>query len=125
MSRKPAAEYYDERRRRLLDNEICTQTFSSQGIFEIILASPKEYRTAMSSLRFQNIFKQLASWPETCCERAFYPEKDEFHWRSRYGNSALTLETGKSIKQCDLLVFTPTSEDDYLRILEMMKKGLN
>ncbi len=121
MSRKPAAEYYDERRRRLLDNEICTQTFSSQGIFEIILASPKEYRTAMSSLRFQNIFKQLASWPETCCERAFYPEKDEFHWRSRYGNSALTLETGKSIKQCDLLVFTPTSEDDYLRILEMMK----
>ncbi len=121
MSRKPAAEYYDERRRRIFDSETCTQTFPRQGIFEIILASPKEYRTAMSSLRFQSVFKQLASWPETCCERAFYPEKDEFHWRSRYNYPTLTLETGKSIKQCDLLVFTPTSEDDYLRILEMMK----
>ena len=121
MSRKPAAEYYDERRRRLLDNETCTHNFPKQGIFEIILASPKEYRSTMSSLRFQSVFKQMASWPETCCERAFYPEKDEFHWRTRYGYPTLTLETGKSIKQCDLLVFTPTSEDDYLRILEMMK----
>jgi len=121
MSRKPAAEYYEERRRRLLDNEICTHAVSKQGIFEIILASPREYRTAMSSLRFQSIFRQLASWPEACCERSFYPEMDEFHWRSRYGYPAITLETGKSIKQCDLLVFAPTSEDDYLRLLEMMK----
>ena len=121
MSRKPAAEYYDERRCRLLNSETGTQTFSKQGIFEIILASPKEYRTAMSSLRFQSDYKQLALWPETCCERAFYPEKDEFHWRNRYSYPIVTLESGKSIKQCDLLVFTPTSEADYLSILEMMK----
>jgi len=121
MSRKPAAEYYDERRRRLFDSETCNHTFSRQGIFEIILVSPKEYKTSMSSLRFQSVYKQLASWPETCCERAFYPEKDEFHWRGRYAYPIVTLETGKSIKKCDLLVFTPSNEDDYLRILEMMK----
>lgn len=121
MSRKPAAEYYDERRRRLVDNETCAHTISREGIFEIILASPKEYSTAMSSIRYQSIFKQLSSWPETCCERALYPDKDELHWRSRYGYSTGTLETGKSIKQCDLLVFTTSSEDDYLKILEMMK----
>ena len=120
MSRKPAADYYAERRRRLLDNETCTQQFSRKGIFEIVLASPMEYAPTMSSLRFQNMFRQLASWPETFCERAFFPEKDEFHWRSRYGYPAITLETGKSIKQCDLLFFTPSSEDDYIRILEMM-----
>ncbi len=120
MSRKPAADYYDERRRKLLDQEICSQEFSTRGIFEIVLASPKEYSTTMSSLRFQNTFRQLASWPETSCERAFYPDKDEFHWRSRYQHPAITLETGKSIKQCDLLFFTPTSEDDYIRMLEMM-----
>jgi radical SAM superfamily enzyme YgiQ (UPF0313 family) len=120
MSRKPAAEYYDERRRRLLDNEACDLEFSKSGIFEIILASPLEYRPTMSSLRFQNIFRQLASWPETVCERAYYPEKDEFHWRSRYGHPAVTIESGKSIKQCDLLFFAPASEDDYIRILEMM-----
>lgn len=121
MSRKPAAEYYDERRRRLMDNEICDQEFSARGIFEIVLASPMEYRPTMSSLRFQNTFRQLASWPETCCERAFFPEPDEYHWRSRYGYPSVTLETGKSIKQCDLLFFTPSSEDDYVRLLEMMR----
>ncbi len=121
MSRKPAAEYYDERRRRLIDNETCTHTVSRQGIFEIVLASPKGYSTTMSSIRYQSVFKQLASWPETCCERALYPEKDELHWRNRYAYPTVTLETGKSIKQCDLLVFTPSGEDDYLRILEMMK----
>jgi radical SAM superfamily enzyme YgiQ (UPF0313 family) len=121
MSRKPAAEYYDERRRRLLESETCSLPLLTQGIFEITLASPKEYRTSMSTLRFQSVFRQLASWPETCCERAFYPEKDELHWRGRYSYPTVTLESGKSIKNCDLLVFTPTSEDDYLRILEMMK----
>lgn len=121
MSRKPAAEYYDERRRRLIDNETSTHTISRQGIFEIILASPKEYSTAMSSIRYQSIFKQLSSWPETCCERAFYPDKDELHWRSRYGYSTETLETGKPINHCDLLVFTTSGEDDYLKVLEMMK----
>jgi len=121
MSRKPAAEFYDERRRRLLENETCTNDVSRHGIFEIVLASPQEYTTAMSSLRFQSVFKQLASWPETCCERAFYPDKDELHWRNRYNYPAVTIETGKSIKQCDLIVFTPSNEDDYLRILEMMK----
>jgi len=121
MSRKPAAEYYDERRRRLLDNEIYTHPVSRQGIFEIVLAYPKEYRAAIASLRYQSIFRQLASWPETSCERAFYPEKDELHWRNRYGYPTLTLETGKSIKKSDLLVFAPSMEDDYLRILEMMK----
>ncbi|MBN2586280.1 MAG: radical SAM protein [Candidatus Fermentibacteraceae bacterium] len=120
MSRKPAAEYYAERRRRLLDNETCNLEFSTKGIFEIILASPMEYGATMSSLRFQNTFRQLASWPETCCERAFYPEMDEYHWRSRYGYPSVTLESGKSIKQSDLLFFTPSSEDDYIRILEMM-----
>lgn len=121
MSRKPAAEYYDERRRRLLDNEICDHEFSARGIFEIVLASPMEYGPTMSSLRFQNTFRQLATWPETCCERAFFPETDEYHWRSRYGYPSVTLETGKSIKQCDLLFFTPSSEDDYVRLLEMMR----
>ncbi len=121
MSRKPAAEHYDERRRKLLEAETCDVEISRDGMFEIIIASPMEYGPAMSSLRFQNIFRQMATWPETCCERAFYPLRDEYHWRKRYGYPAVTLETGKPIKHSDLLLFTPFSEDDYVRILEMMK----
>ena len=121
MSRKPAAEFYDERRRGILEEEDCAFQFSQDGIFEIVLASPREYRQSMLSLRFQTTFRQLASWPETVCERAFYPQKDELHWRSRYNYPAVTLETGKSIKQCDLLFFYISSEDDYLRVLEMMQ----
>ncbi len=120
MSRKPAAEHYDENRRRILEKETSHQPVSEYGIFEIVLASPREYSYAMSSLSFQSIYQQLVSWPETCCERAFFPVMDEYYWRSRYNHPSITLETGKSIKECDLLVFTPSKEDDYIKILKMM-----
>lgn len=120
MSRKPAAEHYEENRRRILKKETCRQSISEHGIFEIILASPREYSYAMSSLDFQSVYKQLVSWPETCCERSYFPSLDEYHWRSRYNHPAITLETGKSIKECDLLVFTTSEEDDYIKILQMM-----
>lgn len=120
MSRKPAAEHYEENRRRILAKETCYRPVSEHGIFEIILASPREYSRAMSSLGFQSVYQQLVSWPETCCERAFFPVLDEYHWRSRYNHPSITLETGKSIKECDLLVFTPSEEADYIRILQMM-----
>jgi radical SAM superfamily enzyme YgiQ (UPF0313 family) len=120
MSRKPAAEHYEENRRRILGKETCNQPVSEHGIFEIILASPREYSYAMSSLVFQSVYQQLVSWPETYCERSFFPILDEYHWRSRYNHPAITLETGKSIKECDLLVFTPSEEADYIRILQMM-----
>ncbi|MCK4504830.1 MAG: radical SAM protein [Candidatus Aegiribacteria sp.] len=120
MSRKPAAEHYEENRRRILGKETCNQPVSEHGIFEIILASPREYSYAMSSLAFQSVYQQLVSWPETYCERSFFPVLDEYHWRSRYNHPTITLETGKSIKECDLLVFTPSKEADYIRILQMM-----
>ena len=120
MSRKPAAEHYEENRRRILAKETYRQPVSEHGIFEIILASPREYSYAMSSLNFQSVYQQLVSWPETYCERSFFPNLDEFHWRSRYNHPAITLETGKSIKECDLLVFTPSEESDYIRVLQMM-----
>ena len=120
MSRKPAAEHYEENRLRILAKETCHQNVSEHGIFEIVLASPREYSFAMSSLVFQSVYQQLASWPETCCERSFFPVLDEYHWRSRYDHPVITLETGESIKDCDLLVFTPSEEADYIRILQMM-----
>jgi radical SAM superfamily enzyme YgiQ (UPF0313 family) len=121
MSRRPASDKYDANRRALLERETIHGPLSnSGGIFEIVLASPREYRVAMSSLRFQNFFRQLASWPETTCERAFFPDLEEFHWRSRYGSPAVTLESGKSIRQSDLLAFAVTHEDDYIKLLQMM-----
>jgi len=121
MSRRPASDKYESHRNELLSRETVHGPLStSGGIFEIVLASPREYRVAMSSLGFQNFFRQLASWPETSCERAFFPDLEELHWRSRYGHPAVTLESGKSIRQSDLLAFTVTHEDEYIKVLQMM-----
>lgn len=122
MSRRPASSKYDAARLELLAKETCCRPLSTKGgIFEIVLASPQDYGLAMSSLRFQNFYRQLASWPETSCERAFYPSLEEYHWRSRYEHPAVTLETGKSIRRSDLLAFNVSDESEYIRILQMMK----
>ncbi len=122
MSRRPASSKYDVARLKYIETEKLYGNLSTEGgIFEIVLASPKGYGPAMSSLRFQNFFRQLASWPETSCERAFYPPADEYHWRSRYGHPAVTLETGKSIRRSDLLAFSLSDESEYLKVLQMME----
>jgi len=122
MSRRPASSKYDAARLKYLETEKLFGNLSTEGgIFEIVLASPQGYGPAMSSLRFQNFFRQLASWPETSCERAFYPSADEYHWRSRYGHPAVTLETGKSIRKSDLLAFSLSDESEYLKVLQMME----
>ncbi len=120
MSRRPASDRYEKRRLEVLEAEERVLPEQPSGIFDIVLASPGSYASAMSSLRYQSAYHQLSAWPETNCERAFFPEKDEHHWRRRYGHPMVTLETGRSIRASDLLVFAFQSELDYERALEMM-----
>jgi radical SAM superfamily enzyme YgiQ (UPF0313 family) len=121
MGRMTAAERYDDRRRALLGSEVCMQPRNSRGVFETVLAYPNTYDVGMASLGFQRVFSQLASWPDTICERAFMPEADELNWRKRSAKPAVTLESGRSIKNCDLLAFSIQYEPDYLNVLQMLK----
>lgn len=121
MSRKSASDKYEERRCELLDAERRLSSGNSEGVFETLVAFPREYSQAMGHLAFHRLYKQLSTWPDTMCARAFLPEKDEFNWRKRQNRPVETLDTGKSIKDSDLLVFLMPSETDWLSALEMME----
>lgn len=121
MSRKSAGDKYEDRRCELLDSERRLSSGNSEGVFETLVAFPREYSNAMGHLAFHRLYKQLSTWPDTMCARAFLPEKDELNWRKRQNKPVETLDTGKSIKDSDLLVFLMPSETDWLNALEMMR----
>jgi len=121
VSRLPAADRYDERRVSLLESEVRLKPRNSRGVFETVLAYPSAYSVGMSSLGYQQVLLQLGSWPDTVCERAFLPEADELNWRRRTGRPVTTLESGASIRSCDLLAFSIAYEPDYINALEMMR----
>jgi radical SAM superfamily enzyme YgiQ (UPF0313 family) len=90
-------------------------------VFETILAYPSTYSVGMCSLGYQQVLLQLGSWPDTICERAFLPEPDELNWRRRAQKPIVTLESGRSIRSCDLLAFSMAYELDYINALEMLR----
>ncbi len=121
MSRKSAGDKYDERRCELLAAERRLSTGNSVGVFETLVAFPREYAQAMGHLAFHRLYKQLSTWPDTLCARAFLPAKDEYNWRKRQHKPVEALDTGKSIKDSDLLVFLMPSETDWFPALQMME----
>jgi len=121
MSRKSAGAKYDERRCQLLEAERRLSSPNSVGVFETLVAFPREYTQAMGHLAFHRLYKQLSTWPDTVCARAFLPEKDEYNWRKRQHKPVEALDTGKSIKDSDLLVFLMPSETDWFPALQMME----
>ncbi len=120
MSRKPASERYDRIRRERLERETEILRANTGGIFETVLGYPGVYSLGMASLPFQSVFNQLSSWPDTRCERTFFPDKDEYNWRRRAERPIVTLESGRQIGESDLLVFSVSFETDCLAVLEMM-----
>ncbi|MFO7950350.1 MAG: radical SAM protein [Candidatus Fermentibacteraceae bacterium] len=121
MSRGSAQKKYDARRRAILDSERCLQQRNEEGVFETVLASPKVYSQGMASIEYQSILGHLSRWPDTRCERAFFPEKDELNWRKRSERSFVTLDSGSPIERSDLIVFHIGHESDYEYVLQMMQ----
>lgn len=71
---------------------------------------PGPYRTAMSSLGYHIIYHLLNSREDVWCERVIHPYPRSF-------------ESGSPLRDFDLLSFTIHYEEDYLRVLQMLKDG--
>lgn len=121
MSRKSAGDRYEERRKNHLSAEESLIRRNDRGIFETVLAFPRLYHQAMAHLAFHRLHRQLSTWSDTQCSRAFLPEKDEYNWRNRSGNPVVTLDTGKPIPETDLLLFMIPGETEFIPALDMMR----
>ena len=73
------------------------------------LVYPNIYRTAMSSLGYQLLYKFINIREDTYCERAVFP-------------NSRTLETNSPLKDFDIISFTFQYEEDYINFLKMLKQ---
>jgi len=71
---------------------------------------PGPYRTAMSSLGYHIIYHLINSRDDAWCERVIHPYKR-------------SLESGSPLRDFDVISFTVHYEEDYFRILQMLRDG--
>jgi radical SAM superfamily enzyme YgiQ (UPF0313 family) len=86
----------------------------------VCLAYPSPYRTGMSNLGFQTVYALINSRGDCLCERAFLPEPGE-EPRPGEGETLLSLESQRPLRDFDIVAFSLSFENDYPRILEMLE----
>ena len=74
------------------------------------LSYPNIYKTAMSSLGYNILYNQINEREDTWCERIIFPNEK-------------SLESNTPAKYFDILSFTLQFEEDYVNVLEILKKS--
>lgn len=82
-------------------------TGKSRDVISIALIFPNTYAVGMSNLGLQTLYATLNSSPDIVAERFFYNEDGS--WKSE--------ESGTSLKEFKVLLFSVSFEADYLNIL--------
>ena len=81
----------------------------------VALVYPNTYHVGMSNLGFHTVYQLLNNMEHVVCERAFLPENSRnVHHRIE------TIESGRSIKDFDIIAFSVSFESDYLNILSVL-----
>jgi radical SAM superfamily enzyme YgiQ (UPF0313 family) len=103
-------------RRRLLAEE--RGTIIREAPLKIALCYPNPYRTAMSSLGYQVIYRLWNSRAGASCERVVLP--DDGAWARQHALPLLSLESGRPLGAFDVIAFSVTYDLDITGFFEML-----
>jgi len=81
------------------------------GRVRVCLFYPGSYRSGMSSLGFLLLYRIINALPHALCERAFIPEGRE---------RPVTIESGRSPGEFDVIAFSLSYELDYVKMVEAL-----
>jgi len=84
----------------------------------VCLAYPNVYRIGMANLGFQTVYRLLNSLPFCLCERAFFSPPGEVDPPREKGG--LSLESGRPLRDFDVIAFSIPFENDYPHVLSML-----
>lgn len=101
------------------ERNLC-QISRERALLKMCVVYPNHYRTAMSSLGFQTVYRLLATTPGIHCERAFLPERDDLEEQRRSGLPLLSLEGRRPLADFDLIAFSTSFEPDYVNLTLML-----
>jgi radical SAM superfamily enzyme YgiQ (UPF0313 family) len=77
---------------------------------------PNFYQLGMSNLGFQTVYEQLNRMEHVVCERAFLPEDFE-------SRGPKSLESGRVLRDFDIIAFSVSFENDFPNILKILRSG--
>src|SRR5512136_3506073 len=89
----------------------------------ICLAYPNQYRTGMSNLGFQTLYALFNDTPSFLCERVFLPDPGDEGSFSPGSTPLSSLESGRPIRDFDIVAFSVSFENDYPNILKILEMG--
>jgi len=99
------------------ETEIGTIRKSWRGRLRFALVYPNHYHLGMSNLGFQSVYRLLNDYDHVVCERAFLPEPG-----LKSQTPLRTLESGKNLKDFDIIAFSLSFENDYPHILFILDR---
>jgi radical SAM-linked protein len=106
---------------RYIDNEI--NTVKKEAEVKVALAFPDTYEIGMSHLGLKVLYKIINSVPFALCERVFAPWVDMANYIENSGRYLSTLESGRPLKEFDIVGFSLQYELSYPTLLRMLKLG--
>ncbi|HTZ39644.1 MAG TPA: radical SAM protein [Syntrophales bacterium] len=89
----------------------------------ICLAYPNQYRTGMSNLGFQRLYALINGAPSFLCERVFLPDPGDEGSFSPGSPPLSSLESGRPLRDFDIVAFSVSFENDYPNILKILDRG--
>ena len=98
-----------------LETEIGTIRKSRKTRIGVALVYPNEYHIGMSNLGFQATYRLFNQIDDLACERAFLPRNNK-----QKGHRVKTVESGKAIRDFDVIAFSVSFENDYPNLLTIL-----
>jgi radical SAM family uncharacterized protein len=89
------------------------------GKISICLIYPNSYHVGMSNLGFQTLYHLLNKEEDVLCERAFFPDPEDFPEYQQTQTPLFSLESQKSLSDFDILAFSVSFENDFPNILSI------
>jgi len=84
------------------------------GRLGVALVYPNAYRLGMANLGVHAVYRLLNADPAVACERAFLPED---------GGEPRTVESGRPLRDFDVLAYSLSFEEDDLHVLELLDRA--
>jgi radical SAM superfamily enzyme YgiQ (UPF0313 family) len=99
---------------RLLRAEQSSVRLRPEAAVQVALVYPNSYQVGMANLGFQSLYRLLNGCGETRCERAFLGE-------GPLAREVRTLESGRPLRDFDIVAFSISFELDYPHVVEMLQ----
>ena len=85
------------------------------GRLGVALVYPNAWRLGMANLGFHAVYRLANAEADVLCERAFLPEEP--------GEEPRTVESGRPLRDFDVVAFSLSFEDDYVNVLDVLRRA--